>query len=622
VFPLLGGDGLPLRLLRGQVRSPLAKCSAYLPRTGIKVVHWPALRSALRCPRIGSPVSTGPVSASLGPGAVQENAHATETYTMTLLGREVYRAVRGILSAGAALGPRRSRSSEELRPPIRRARLGWTARVQSTRSAYSRIACGKVGSLRCAIASATDATRCGMLRRRRVDTVQGCGRAANLARAERALDHEGLLRDPLLMGTVDFFLSYAHTDRAWAEWMAWQLDSHGYTTRYQARDFRPGMNFIEEMNRAISEADRTLIIVSPAFAESVFGRAEWSSVLAQGRPGKLLPIVVAACELPPILTPLIHINLVGMSREEAQKALLDGVVSELSPRSREPAFPGDAPVGGVVPPPFPGRESPKVDRSSHERREATTLERGEGEGFRASLPATVASVRAGPGLAQPKKTPRKQIGVAIAGSLVLAVGGALFAPAVTGLLSSPSERESQASAAATRRSADLPQVVPPVQVEPSVARTSASVIVRCDPPPPAGARILNGADSMAIEDFCATENQSMATRRSVFAALHFDQHRLETLRLDSPNPSYELTIVEEPGQVVLHVRKSHRAKSTTVRSAKEASEPLVRKVEVAPATPSPEPLFQTTTPPNEPPQREPPPKESVSAPHTRIPFRD
>jgi hypothetical protein len=30
---------------------------------------------------------------------------------------------------------------------------------------------------------------------------------------------------------VDFFISYNHRDVRWAEWIAWQLEEHGYAAR-------------------------------------------------------------------------------------------------------------------------------------------------------------------------------------------------------------------------------------------------------------------------------------------------------------------------------------------------------------------------------------------------------
>ena len=39
---------------------------------------------------------------------------------------------------------------------------------------------------------------------------------------------------------ADFFVSYTSADRAWAEWIAWQLDGDGYQVIVQAWDFTPG----------------------------------------------------------------------------------------------------------------------------------------------------------------------------------------------------------------------------------------------------------------------------------------------------------------------------------------------------------------------------------------------
>jgi len=38
---------------------------------------------------------------------------------------------------------------------------------------------------------------------------------------------------------VDFFISYNKADKAWAEWIAWELEENGCTTVMQAWDFRP-----------------------------------------------------------------------------------------------------------------------------------------------------------------------------------------------------------------------------------------------------------------------------------------------------------------------------------------------------------------------------------------------
>jgi hypothetical protein len=67
---------------------------------------------------------------------------------------------------------------------------------------------------------------------------------------------------------VDFFVSYTAADRAWAEWIAWQLEDAGYSTVLQAWDFRPGDNFVVRMRDALETAERTLAVVSAAYLAS------------------------------------------------------------------------------------------------------------------------------------------------------------------------------------------------------------------------------------------------------------------------------------------------------------------------------------------------------------------
>jgi hypothetical protein len=62
---------------------------------------------------------------------------------------------------------------------------------------------------------------------------------------------------------TDFFISYTQADRPWAEWIAWVLEEAGQTTMIQAWDFRPGGNFVVEMQRAAVGSDRTIAVLSP-----------------------------------------------------------------------------------------------------------------------------------------------------------------------------------------------------------------------------------------------------------------------------------------------------------------------------------------------------------------------
>src|SRR5260370_18133993 len=141
----------------------------------------------------------------------------------------------------------------------------------------------------------------------------------------------------------DFFISYNKADRGWAEWIAWQLEAEGYTTVVQVWDFRPGSNFILEMQKATSLAKRTLALLSPSYLESIYTQPEWAADLVHdptGEKGALLPVRVRPCQLKGIFTGVICINLVGMDEAEARAALLDGIRRTRAKTSTAPKFPG------------------------------------------------------------------------------------------------------------------------------------------------------------------------------------------------------------------------------------------------------------------------------------------
>jgi hypothetical protein len=105
-------------------------------------------------------------------------------------------------------------------------------------------------------------------------------------------------------GGRDFFISYTQVNRPWAEWIAVQLEAAGYTTLLQAWDFRPGQDFLHQMQQATSSAGRTIAVLSPAYFGSQFGEAEWRAAFAKdpsGEWGLLVPVRVQPCQPPGLL---------------------------------------------------------------------------------------------------------------------------------------------------------------------------------------------------------------------------------------------------------------------------------------------------------------------------------
>ncbi len=154
----------------------------------------------------------------------------------------------------------------------------------------------------------------------------------------------------------NFFISYTGKDKPWAEWIAAQLDAAGYTFFFQAWDFRPGSNFVVEMDQAAKLADRTLLVLSAAYQQSGFARSEWAAAFRldpTGSKRQLLPVRIEACELDGLLAQIGYIDLVGYDVEQARERLLKGIqtgrakpASVTFPGKRSPRvpFPGDMPT--------------------------------------------------------------------------------------------------------------------------------------------------------------------------------------------------------------------------------------------------------------------------------------
>jgi hypothetical protein len=158
----------------------------------------------------------------------------------------------------------------------------------------------------------------------------------------------------------DFFISYNKADRAWAEWLAWELEEAGYTTVLQAWDFRPSENFVLKMNQAIRESERTIAVLSPDYLQAFFTQPEWSAAFAQDPTSEkkaLVPVRVRECELDGLFNQIIYIDLVGKGEEEARKTLLDGIQGRRVKPPTKPDYPGAIPRSVPEQPEFPGTPS-------------------------------------------------------------------------------------------------------------------------------------------------------------------------------------------------------------------------------------------------------------------------
>jgi tetratricopeptide (TPR) repeat protein len=155
---------------------------------------------------------------------------------------------------------------------------------------------------------------------------------------------------------LDYFISYAGADRAWAEWVATELESVGRSVRLQAWDAVPGENIVVWMNSQVTAARQTIALYSGPYFRSDWCLAE--ATAAFGRQ-KLLPMKVEKCDVPAILSTTGYISLYGIDEDTARDRVLRSVGATVTRRRAGGGFPGfirQAPPRGDGPAtaPFPG----------------------------------------------------------------------------------------------------------------------------------------------------------------------------------------------------------------------------------------------------------------------------
>ena len=157
----------------------------------------------------------------------------------------------------------------------------------------------------------------------------------------------------------DFFISYAESDQAWAEWITWQLEEAGYRVLLQAWDIVAGSNWTQSVRNGISRAARTIVVLSQEYLQSVYGTGELQAAWSldpDGAKGKLIPVRVADCDRPGLLASLVSIDLFARSEEQAKAELLRTIGMARHGRGN-PLFEPGLPGGGRAvdhPPWFPG----------------------------------------------------------------------------------------------------------------------------------------------------------------------------------------------------------------------------------------------------------------------------
>ncbi|MFC8347353.1 FxSxx-COOH system tetratricopeptide repeat protein [Streptomyces sp. NPDC057280] len=136
------------------------------------------------------------------------------------------------------------------------------------------------------------------------------------------------------------FISYAGSDRDWAEWVAWHLQEAGFEVELDVWHWAVGDSLAMRTAEALARAHKVVALFSRAYFEP--GRwTEMEALSAAAHRGCLIPLVVeplAHDEIPALLAARIRSDLHGLEEPEALSVLLRAVSDPTTPTER-PRFP-------------------------------------------------------------------------------------------------------------------------------------------------------------------------------------------------------------------------------------------------------------------------------------------
>jgi hypothetical protein len=122
------------------------------------------------------------------------------------------------------------------------------------------------------------------------------------------------------------FLSYASSDKPSARFIADALRQSGVATWFDEWEIRVGDSFVERIEATAKSSDYILLLLSPAAVDSPWVQTEINSALSRElkeRAIRLVPVLVADCEVPSVLRDRIWLDMRGNNREIGIRRLVE-----------------------------------------------------------------------------------------------------------------------------------------------------------------------------------------------------------------------------------------------------------------------------------------------------------
>ncbi len=137
----------------------------------------------------------------------------------------------------------------------------------------------------------------------------------------------------------DVFISYSHRNQEWVRgWLVPQLKDAGLRVCIDHESFEPGAPSITEMERAVLQSRKTVLVLTPEYLQSAW--AEFENILVQtidpaARDRRLIPVLFIPCTLPLRIGSLTYIDFTrSAEHEENIERLITTLRRRLAPRRK------------------------------------------------------------------------------------------------------------------------------------------------------------------------------------------------------------------------------------------------------------------------------------------------
>ncbi|MBI4671941.1 MAG: toll/interleukin-1 receptor domain-containing protein [Chloroflexi bacterium] len=121
---------------------------------------------------------------------------------------------------------------------------------------------------------------------------------------------------------ADVFISYNHRNSDWVrELLVPTLEAANVKLWLDVRNFEPGAPILTEIERAVLNSRKTLIVLTPAYLTGEW--TEFENILSQSldpaaRQRRVLPLLLEPCEIPLRLCTLIYLDFTERARYETE----------------------------------------------------------------------------------------------------------------------------------------------------------------------------------------------------------------------------------------------------------------------------------------------------------------